>query len=396
MNVEEALKKADALYLKNYHEAAKRHFFSYGRLEILGNHTDHQHGHCIVAGCSLGIKGAVSSSDDGLVSVASEGYGRFAFPFSDLEMKPTEKGSSLSLARGVLAGLKKKGYKIGGFRAAINSDIFAGAGVSSSAAYELFVGEVENALYNGGSIPRIELAKAGQYAENVYFGKASGLLDQCGSSFGGVQFLDFTDMANVKVSSLPFPHWPLRIVLINPGASHAGLSDLYSEMPLDMKTVAKKVFGKEVLSEVPSDEFYAKIFDPSLPINERQRLRALHYFEEDSRTIRAKEAFEQDNMGMFLEMERATELSQMTLLHNVMIPGRYAGSPLEAVNRANALLHTGSARVMGGGLAGSIICFVEEKEFDHFIEGMGKFYSPEKIVEVSIPETGAHEIRPTL
>jgi hypothetical protein len=101
-------------------------------------------------------------------------------------------------------------------------------------------------------------------------------------------------------------------------------------------------------------------------------------------------------MGMFLEMERATELSQMTLLHNVMIPGRYAGSPLEAVNRANALLHTGSARVMGGGLAGSIICFVEEKEFDHFIEGLGKFYSPEKIVEVSIPETGAHEIRPTL
>ena len=155
-----------------------------------------------------------------MISIASEGYGRFAFPYNDLAMKESEKGSSLALARGVLAGLVKKGYHVGGFRTAINSDIFSGAGVSSSAAYELFVAEVENVLYNEGQLPRIELAKAGQYAENVYFGKASGLLDQCGSSFGGVQFLDFTDMANVKVESLPFPKWPLKILLINPGASH--------------------------------------------------------------------------------------------------------------------------------------------------------------------------------
>jgi galactokinase len=393
MNEKEGLKKAAQLFEKNYHEKPERSFVSYGRLEILGNHTDHQHGHCIVAGCSLGIKGAVSPSKDGLISIASEGYGRFAFPYNDLAMKESEKGSSLALARGVLAGLVKKGYHVGGFRTAINSDIFSGAGVSSSAAYELFVAEVENVLYNEGQLPRIELAKAGQYAENVYFGKASGLLDQCGSSFGGVQFLDFTDMANVKVESLPFPKWPLKILLINPGASHAGLSDLYSEMPNDMKNVAKTVFGKEVLSEVPPSEFYAKIFNPKLAINERQRLRALHYFEEDARTIRAKEAFKSNNMAMFLEMERATELSQMTLLHNVMIPGHYEGSPLEAVNRANALIHQGSARVMGGGLAGSIIVFIAEKEAPDFIKGMEQYYSPEKIVEVSIPEIGAHEVK---
>lgn len=393
MNEKEGLQKAKELYEKNYHDEPKQAFVSYGRLEILGNHTDHQHGHCIVAGCSLGIKGAVSPSNDGLVSIASEGYGRFAFPFNDLAPKDSEKGSPLSLARGVLAGLKKKGYAVGGFRAAINSDIFAGAGVSSSAAYELFVAEVENDLFNGGRIPRIELAKAGQFAENVYFGKASGLLDQCGSSFGGVQFLDFSNMADVKVEALPFPKWPLKIVLINPGASHAGLSDLYSEMPLDMKTVAKNLFGKEVLSEVSSAEFYSKIFDPKAPINERQRLRALHYFEEDARTIRAKEAFKSDNMDMFLEMERATELSQMGLLHNVMIPGRYEGSPLEAVNRANGLIKHGSARVMGGGLVGSIIVFIDEKEFPSFVKGMGQYYGPEKIVEVSIPEIGAHEVK---
>jgi galactokinase len=393
MSEKEGLLRAKELYKKNFHDEPQKAFVSYGRLEIIGNHTDHQHGHCIVAGCSLGIKGAVSPSSDGLVSIASEGYGRFAFPYNDLAMKESEKGSPLSLARGVLAGLAKKGYKVGGFRAAINSDIFAGAGVSSSAAYELFVAEVENVLYNGGNLPRIELAKAGQYAENVYFGKASGLLDQCGSSFGGVQFLDFSDMANVKVEALPFPKWPLKIVLINPGASHAGLSDLYSEMPLDMKTVAKNLFGVEVLSQVSAADFYAKIFLPNVPINERQRLRALHYFEEDARTIRAIEAFKTNNMDMFLEMERASELSQMTLLHNVMIPGHYEGSPLEAINRANQLIHHGSARVMGGGLVGSIICFIDEKEFPSFVKGMSRYYSPEKIVEVSIPEIGAHEVR---
>jgi galactokinase len=393
MNEKDGLMKARDFFKKIYHDEPQKSFVSYGRLEIIGNHTDHQHGHCIVAGCSLGIKGAVSPTRDGLVSIASEGYTRFAFPYNDLEAKESEKGSSISLARGVLAAFKKKGYKIGGFRAAINSDIFAGAGVSSSAAYELFVAEVENALYNNDRLPRIELAKAGQYAENVYFGKASGLLDQCGSSFGGVQFLDFTDMANVQVESLPFPKWPLKIVLVNPGASHAGLSDLYSEMPLDMKTVAKNCFGKEVLSEVPSALFYSKIFDPKAPINERQRLRALHYFEEDARTIRAKEAFERNNMDRFLEMERASELSQMTLLHNVMIPGRYEGSPLEAVNRANALIHEGSARVMGGGLVGSIICFVAEKEYPAFRKGMVAFYGEDKVVEVAIPEIGAHEVK---
>ncbi len=393
MTEQEGLKKAAELFEKNYHEKPQRSFMSYGRLEIIGNHTDHQHGHCIVAGCSLGIKGAVSSSQDGLISIASEGYGRFSFPYNDLDMKESEKGTSISLARGVLAGLKKKGYAVGGFHAAINSDIFSGAGVSSSAAYELFVAEVENVLYNQGKLPRIELAKAGQYAENVYFGKASGLLDQCGSSFGGVQFLDFTDMANVKVESLPFPKWPLKILLINPGASHAGLSDLYSEMPLDMKAVAKAVYGKEVLSEVPLEEFYSKIFLPKLPVNERQRLRALHYVEEDQRTIRAKEAFKSNNMDMFLEMERASELSQMSLLHNVMIPSHYEGSPLEAVNRANMLLRHGSARVMGGGLAGSIIIFIDEKECASFVEKMEVYYTKDKIVEVSIPEIGAHEVK---
>jgi galactokinase len=292
-----------------------------------------------------------------------------------------------------LAALKEKGYQIGGFRAAINSDIFAGAGVSSSAAYELFIGEVINDLYNGGRIPRLELAKAGQYAENVYFGKASGLLDQCGSSFGGIQFLDFSDFKAVKVEAMPYPKWKVHILLVNPGASHAGLSDLYSEMPNDMKHVAKVLFGKEVLEEVPMKEFYAKIFSANPELNERQRLRALHFFSEDARTIRCKEAFTKGNFDLVFEMERETQLSQMALLHNVMVPGHYEGSPLEAVNRANEVLREGSARVMGGGLVGTTLNFVPESEYAAFMATMSAYYGADKIVEVSIPEKGAHEVK---
>ncbi len=380
--------KIDGIFEKEYSLKPTRHFMSYGRLEIIGNHTDHQRGHCIVATCSQGIKGAIKERKDGHIRFFSEGYGSFEMDVKHLEMKKEEMGRPISLVKGVLNGLKKFGYEIGGFDSAIISDIYKGAGVSSSAAFELYVAEVENVLYNQGRVSKIEKAKIGQYAENVYFGKASGLLDQCGSSFGGVSYLDFSDLENPLVEPLPFPKWPLKIVLVNPGSSHAGLSDLYSEMPNDMKEVAKTVFHKEVLSEVPLEEFYQKIH--LARIDDRQRLRALHYVGEDQRVERAKKAFEDGNFDWFLELEKESQLSQMALLHNVMIRRNYQKSPLEAVERASLYLKRGSARVMGGGLAGSIICFVPEEEYGIFMEGMEKYYSKENILEVFIPEEGAH------
>lgn len=382
-------RQIDKIFEKEYSIEPKRHFMSYGRLEIIGNHTDHQRGHCIVATCSQGIKGAVKERDDGIIHFYSEGYGSFEVDVHHLEMKKEETGRPISLVKGVLKGLQNFGYEIEGFDSAIISDIYKGAGVSSSAAFELYVAEVENALYNQGKVSKIEKAKIGQYAENVYFGKASGLLDQCGSSFGGVCYLDFSDLANPIVEPLPFPKWPLKIVIVNPGSSHAGLSDLYSEMPNDMKDVARNVFHKEVLSEVPLEEFYQKIH--VVMMEERARLRALHYVGEDQRVQRAKKAFEKGNFDWFLELEKESELSQMALLHNVMIRRNYQNSPLEAVERASLFLKRGSARVMGGGLAGSIICFVPDEEYDAFMGGMKKYYPKKNILEVSIPEEGAHE-----
>ena len=379
----------DSLFNTVFGFNGSKHFLSYGRLEIIGNHTDHQKGHCLVGTCSQGIKGVVEPRNDNLIHFYSEGYGQFSVDLNDLRLIPSEKGRPISLVKGVLVSLKQRGYKIGGFDTAICSDIYKGAGVSSSAAFELYVAEVENSLYNEGKISKIEKAKIGQYAENVYFGKASGLLDQCGSSFGGVCYLDFTNLDDVKVEPLPWPKWPLHIVLVNPGSSHAGLSDLYSEMPNDMKDVAKQVFDKNVLSEVPEALFYSKIH--TAKIEGRKKLRALHFFSEDKRVLRAKKALEEKNMDWFLELEKESELSQMSLLHNVMIKKNYAKSPLEAVERASLFLKRGSARVMGGGLAGSIICFVPEEEYLFFMNGMKQYYEESNILEVSIPEDGAHE-----
>lgn len=365
--------------------------FSPGRLEILGNHTDHNHGSCLVAGCSLGIRAAYDKGER--VTIVSEGYGKIEFSLSDLSPKESEKGSTIALSKGVLRGLADKGYRIGGFKAFLCSDIFPGAGVSSSAAYELFVAEVINLLYNDGKIPCLEKAKVGQFAENVYFGKASGLLDQCGSSFGGVQYLDFHNPDDFRVTPMAFPKWLPHIVLVNPGSSHAGLSDLYSDMPRDMWLVAEKVFQKKYLGEVEDPaKALLLLSKPIKDLPERARLRAIHFFTEDARVAAAKEVFARGDLEGFLALERATEKSQEEYLQNVMIPGHYEGSPLEAVRRAEAIIPEGACRVMGGGLVGSIICFVSEKKRESFIKKMSSYYGPKAVVEVSIPPHGAGRI----
>ncbi len=391
MTDNEAFSKAERIFVDTFKKKPSIKEISYGRLEILGNHTDHQHGKCLVATCSLGIRGYIEKSEE-MVSIHSEGYPLFSFSVNDLKFSKEDGYSAKSLTRGVVSALAKMGYKVGGFSAALVSDIFPGAGVSSSAAYELFIAEAISYLYNEDKIPPLDMALAGKYAENVYFGKASGLLDQCGSAYGGVCYLDFQNPEKAVVEPISFPsEWPISIILVNPGASHAGLSDLYSEMPLDMKEVAKKMFGQEVLRDVSEEDFVDSLSNGDWKeVSNRAKLRARHFYEEERRVDRAYRAIKEKNLEAFLEMERATELSQETLLKNAMIPGKFAGSPLEAVLRANLFLKKGAARVMGGGLVGTTINFVYEDEEEAFIEGMKRYYPASSIVKVAIPPFGAH------
>ncbi len=386
----EYLKQARDLFKETFNEEATHDFVSYGRLELCGNHTDHNHGLCLVGTCSLSIKGAVKENENKVI-IKSDGYKPFEVNLNDLEPKENEKSTSIALTKGVIYKLKSLGYKVGGFKAALNSNIYSGAGVSSSAAFELFIAEVINALYNDDKIDRLTLAQAGQFAENEYFGKRSGLLDQCGSSFGGVCALDFKDPANAVVEPIRFPNWPMKIYLVNPGQSHAHMDNLYSSIPDDMKAVAK-AFGKSVLREVDKDVFDKEIKDLK-GVTAFQKKRAMHFMDENERVNRIIEAVKSENMTDFIQVIRECEKSQETLLKNVMVPNHYQGSPLQAVRTANKVLKKGTARVMGGGFAGSIICLVPNEEENAFLKEMNKHYVKSGIVEVSIPPYGAHEVK---
>lgn len=378
--------EAIQLFENNFKSIPMHKFVSYGRLEVCGNHTDHNHGLCLVATCSLSIKAAVIKCDE--VHVVTKEYGSFSFSLNDLSKKDNQKSTSIALTKGVIFKLKQLGYKVGGFKAALTSNIFAGAGVSSSAAFELLIGEIINRLYNDDKIDRLTLAKVGQFAENEYFGKCSGLLDQCGSSFGGLSLLDFKDMDNVRVSNLKFPHWPIRIFLVNPGMSHQHMDDLYASIPNDMKKVAK-YFGQEFLRDVDKIDFKQLYKTKELTHTEVDR--AKHFFDENNRVLLMKKAIESEDLPSFLKIIAMMEESQEKYLKNVMVPHHYAHSPLEAVRKANEVLSSKSCRVMGGGFAGSIICYVKNNEVEKFVKHMSKYYS--SIVEVSIPDIGAHEVK---
>ena len=383
--------QADALFYKEYGDVKRRRYFSHGRIEIIGNHTDHNNGLCLVGGSTLGITGSACGNEGGQVKIASSGYRPFSFEISNLEMKANEKGTSLALTKGVLYALRKLGYRIGGFSAAFYSDIPSGSGVSSSACYEAMIGEIVNDLYNGGAIPASDLAFACQYAEVQYFGKPCGMLDQVGSCYGGVHYLDFKDGANPVIEPLPFA-LPLSPILILTKSSHAGLDSLYASIPNDMKSVAQNVFGKKVLREVDPEDFYRLIAQPSAGVSEAAKLRATHFFDENKRVLEARTAILHHDAATFLHAVKMSGESSKALLQNTMVPGRYANSPQEAIDVARRFLGSGACRIMGGGFAGSVLCFLLPKDKENFLRSMRAVYGEKNVIEESFLEGGARMI----
>lgn len=383
--------ETDAIFYKEYGDLKRRHYFAHGRIEILGNHTDHNHGLALVGGSSLGITCACCPNDLGLVRLASFGFRPFEIHLDALEAKEDEKGSPLSLTKGVLFALKKLGYKIGGFFATCYSDIPSGSGVSSSACFESLIAEIVNDLYNGGNIPQKEMAFACQYAEVVYFGKPCGLLDQIGSVYGGVNYVDFKNVDDPIVEPLPFP-FPLKPVLILTPSSHAGLTPLYASISEDMKSVAKNVFGKECLREVDPQEFQQRLAAPTVGVSERAKLRATHFFDENRRVLDARRALLEQDEATFLRSVELSGESSRALLANTMVPGKYKDSPQEAVDIARRFLPDGKCRIMGGGFAGSILAFPLPKEMDGFLSSMRTIYGENNVIEDCFLEGGAKRI----
>ncbi|MCR5491135.1 MAG: galactokinase [Bacilli bacterium] len=380
------------LFFDNFGDAATETMFSHGRLEILGNHTDHNHGLSLVAAASIGITATFAKRDDGFIRFKSDGYPMIDLDLSDLEIREQEKGTSAGIVRGVCRRMKELGYNIGkGFSAAAASDIFPGAGVSSSACFESLIVGILSHLYNEDKVSPLEMAKIGQYAENVYFGKPCGILDQIGTSFGGLCYVDFKDPNNPVVEPLPFP-FHFDVVLINTGGSHANLTPYYASIPQDMKEVAQAVFGKEYLREVNPSDFMAGIARPTVGVSERAKLRAQHFFDENLRVLSARKAIFDNDPLSFLDAVIKSQFSSKVFLANTMVPDQYAGSPQECVDLASPYAEGGAVRIMGGGFAGSCIAFIPRNATARFITKMEKVYGRGNVLKMEMPEGGPRVI----
>ena len=353
-----AIEKFETLY----GEADVEIYSAPGRSEISGNHTDHQHGEVLAASINLDAIAIVKKND--IIRVVSDDYDMITISVDDIEKKDEEEGTTTALIKGVLKGLKDRGNEIGGFDAYVTSDVLIGAGLSSSAAFETLVGTILSGLFNNMSISAIEIAIIGQYAENVYFGKPCGLMDQMACSVGNLVHIDFEDPTNPQVEKLDFnmSDYGYSLCITDTKGSHADLTHEYAAIPQEMKAVAT-YFGKSVLREVEQLDVIKSIPVLREKLGDRSVIRAMHFFEENERVKKEVDALRQGEMGAFLDTVKASGDSSFKYLQNV-----YANCDVANQNISVALLMSditlksnGVSRVHGGGFAGTIQAFVKNE-----------------------------------
>ena len=348
-----------------------------GRSELSGNHTDHNHGCVIAASIDLDILAVAAANQDGVVRVSSEGFGDEAVVLSDTKKPdPALFGTSASLIAGMCAGLSEAGYTVGGFDACMTSDVKGGSGLSSSAAYENMIGVILSHLYNEGKVDVVEIAKLSQKAENVYFGKPCGLMDQVACAVGGIVAIDFADPTAPMIEPIPFDMTAAgyRLCIVHTGGSHADLTDEYAAIPREMKAVAA-VFGKDVLREVSEADVKNALPTLRERLGDRAVLRALHFFEENRRVADQKTSLTDGSaaaLDRFFEGVRASGRSSFCYLQNVTVSGESHEQGLAlALCLAESLLGgKGAFRVHGGGFAGTIQAFVPADMTEDFKTAM--------------------------
>ncbi len=342
-----------------------------GRSEIIGNHTDHNRGCVLAAAINVDTLAAVSKRKDNIVNISSEGYEPVKLNLNKLEPFDNEAGTSAALVRGIAARMQELGYKIGGFDAAVTSEVLSGSGISSSAAFEVMCVAVLDKLYNGFTIPAIQKAKISQYAENNYFMKPSGLMDQMASSVGGLVAIDFeNDEPLVTPISYSFADKGYALAIVAPGGSHDDLTNEYAAIPKDMFSVAS-YFNKDCLRKVSKEQVLNSVSELRNFAGDRAILRSLHFFNENERVIKAVNALKADDIDTFIKALNASGLSSETLLQNVSVAGSES-QPL-ALSQAIAseiLEGAGANRVHGGGFAGTTLHVVPEEKKEAFNKEM--------------------------
>ena len=369
--------KAIESYIEEFGEDDVEIYSAPGRSEVGGNHTDHQHGEILAASINLDAIGIVKKTNDMKVSILSKGYTLTTISLENLDMQEEEKETTIALIKGVVAGLANRGYKIGGFKAYITSDVLIGAGLSSSAAYETLIGNIVSGLYNNMSVSAEEIAIIGQFAENVYFGKPCGLMDQMACSVGNMVHVDFADINNPKVEKVTFDlnKYGYSLCITDTKGSHADLTADYAAVPEEMKKVAA-FFGKEVLLGLAVDDILENIVKVREQVGDRGVLRAIHFIRENERVQKEVSYLSDEDIVGFLKTVAASGNSSYKYLQNV-----YSNADVQHQNVSLALAisedflgDNGVSRVHGGGFAGTIQAFVKNDIVTEYQKIMDKVF----------------------
>ena len=380
----------------DFSENADIRFFSApGRTEVGGNHTDHNNGKVLAAAINLDAVAAVSKRDDSIICVNSEGYSSISIDTKDLSVKNDEAGKSTALIRGICARFKQLGYKYGGFNASVTSRVLSGSGLSSSAAYEVLIGTILNYLYNDGKISAVEIAQISQYAENVFFKKPCGLMDQTACSVGGFVQIDFKDTENPVINKVDFDiaKHGYNLCIVDTGGDHADLTDDYAAIRLEMNSVAE-YFSKSVLRQVPEKDVFEQMGEIRKQTGDRAVERAIHFQNENKRVERLANSLANGDFEAF--KKTIIESGKQSYMYN---QNCFTLSNPDSQPVALALCITeellkgkGAYRVHGGGFAGTIQAFVPIEETENYVTAMKKVFGENSCYILKVRSHGGCEI----
>ncbi len=388
-DVHERYLKLLDIYFDYYRNDDVELYSAGGRVEVIGNHTDHNGGRVLAAAVNLDSLCAASANGTDTVRLYSRGYsGQFIVKLDSLDARPEEKGTTEALIRGVASGLAGRGWKIGGFDAYLDSVVPQGAGLSSSASIETLITSIFVHMFNQKSMSAVDVAKVSQMAEREYFGKPCGLMDQAACAAGGLLTIDFKDEPCVRKLDVDFSGNVL-LAVVETGGNHADLTNEYAAITEEMHTVAS-MMGEERLREVCEQKFYSEIKGLQKKAGDRAVLRAMHFFSENKRVLDASQALERGDYGKFFECIDGSGDSSWKLLQNCYVPGSTSQQICLAVALAKRLIgDEGACRVHGGGFGGTILAFVPAEKASVFSEGMSEVFGENSVHYLSVRQTPA-------
>lgn len=373
-------------------------FSAPGRTEIGGNHTDHNHGRVLAAGVDLDTLAAAAPTEDGIITIHSEGYPEIRVDLATLTPRSDEEESAAAVVRGVARGFVDRGYKIGGFNAAVTTRVLKGSGLSSSASFEVLIGIILGGLFNEGSVDLTAVAQIGQFAENRFYGKPCGLMDQMACAHAGMVAIDFEDPARPKLERLSLRFGPMgyHLMVVNTRGDHADLSGHYADIPREMKGVAA-LFGRETLRGVTVEELLGRAGEIRTAAGDRAFLRAYHFVAENDRVMDQLHALEKEDARGFIDLMNASGRSSFQYLQNVFVCETPENQEMSlGIAAAEALLEgDGAVRVHGGGFAGTILALVPTERVEPFTAGMNRLFGEGAVQTLVIRNTPAGEVRRT-